>query len=497
MNFHILSLFPEMVLGGLATSITGRAMKQGKLNIEAVDIRDFSKDRNKRVDDYTYGGGAGMLMQAQPVYDAWESVAKKIAQNSVTKTFPGDCSKKVRTIYVTPQGTPFSQAMAEDFAKEEELVILCGHYEGIDERVLEEIVTDYVSIGDYVLTGGELAAMVIVDAVSRLVPGVLHNEVSAETESFHGNLLEYPQYSRPSVWHEKEVPAILLTGNQKEIDKWRREQAVLRTRQRRPDLFRTYCRLEKIKEALCTEKLLHTDMIAAIDRGSAKVVFWKKEEILLYDLQTDIYYHTNLSQSSRQSFLQGFVMEENDVLSKHPCNCLVLHQQKFVKRAELLFELKKTMSCNQVVYTRHEKAPVSGLYRPDGKCMPNGLVIKQLTKEHAKLVSEAYLTMDKEYVEERILSGAMIGAFVEEKMLGFCGNHNDGEIGMLYVYPDYRRQKVAKALVTYLINQKLDTGQVPFGQIVDTNESSRKLAEGLGMYTSKTQLYWLEKKENA
>ena len=137
--------------------------------------------------------------------------------------------------------------------------------------------------------------MVIVDAVSRLVPGVLHNEVSAETESFHGNLLEYPQYSRPSVWHEKEVPAILLTGNQKEIDKWRREQAVLRTRQRRPDLFRTYCRLEKIKEALCTEKLLHTDMIAAIDRGSAKVVFWKKEEILLYDLQADIYYHTNLS----------------------------------------------------------------------------------------------------------------------------------------------------------------------------------------------------------
>ena len=494
MNIHILSLFPEMVLGGLSTSITGRAMKQGKLNIEAVDIRDFSKDKNKRVDDYTYGGGAGMLMQAQPVYDAWESVAKEITRRKKTDSALESCSKNIRTIYVTPQGTPFSQTMAEDFAKEEDLVILCGHYEGIDERVLEEVVTDYVSIGDYVLTGGELAAMVIVDAVSRLVPGVLHNEVSAETESFHGNLLEYPQYSRPSVWHERKVPEILLSGNQKEIDKWRREQAVLRTKQRRPDLFKNYCKLEKIREALWAEKLLHTDMIAAIDRGSAEVVFWKKEESLLYDPQADIYYHTNLSQSCRQGFLQGFVIEENDVLSKHPCNCLVLHQQKFIKRAEQLFELKKTMSCNQVVYTRHEKAPVSGLYRPDGKCMPNGLVIKQLTKEHAKLVSEAYLTMDKEYVKERILAGTMIGAFIEETMLGFSGIHNDGQIGMLYVYPDYRRQKVAKALVTYLINQKLDTGQVPFGQIVDTNESSRKLAEGLGMYTSKTRIFWLEKK---
>ena len=493
MNFHILSLFPEMIMGGLSTSITGRAMKQGKLNIEAVDIRNFSTDKNKRVDDYTYGGGAGMLMQAQPVYDAWESVAKKIAQGRKTEPLLEGCTKKIRTIYVTPQGTPFSQAIAEDFAKEEDLVILCGHYEGIDERVLEEAVTDYVSIGDYVLTGGELAAMVIVDAVSRLVPGVLHNEISAETESFHGNLLEYPQYSRPSVWHGKEVPAVLLSGNQKEIDAWRREQSVLRTKQRRPDLFRTYCKLEEIKEALCAEKLLHTDMIAAIERGSAEVVFWKKEEILLYDPRADIYYHTNLSKGSRQSFLQGLVIEDNDVLSKHPCNCLVLHQQKFIKRAELFFGLKKTMSCNQVVYTRHEKAPVSGLYRPDGKCMPNGLVIKQLTKEHAELVSEAYLTMDKEYVKERILKGSMIGAFIEEKMLGFSGIHNDGQIGMLYVYPDCRRQKVAKALVTYLINQKLEMGQVPFGQIVDTNESSRRLAEGLGMYTSKTRIFWLEK----
>ena len=186
MNFHILTLFPEMVMQGLNTSITGRAVQQNKIGIEAVNIRDFSRDKHGRVDDYTYGGGAGMLMQAQPVYDAYQSVAEKLSSEA-----------RMRVIYVTPQGTPFTQSMAQELAESDELVLLCGHYEGIDERVLEEIVTDYVSIGDYVLTGGELAAMVIVDAVARLVPSVLHNEESAQTESFHGNLLEYPQYSRP------------------------------------------------------------------------------------------------------------------------------------------------------------------------------------------------------------------------------------------------------------------------------------------------------------
>ena len=206
MNFHILTLFPDMIINGLSESITGRALKQNKISIEAVNIRDFSTNKHRKVDDYTYGGGAGMLMQAQPVYDAWKSVSG---------------GKPVRTVYVTPQGAMFNQSMAEKFAKEDDLIILCGHYEGIDERVLEEIVTDYVSIGDYVLTGGELASMVMVDAISRLVPGVLHNEVSAETESFHGNLLEYPQYSRPEVWHDKEVPQVLMSGNQREISKWR------------------------------------------------------------------------------------------------------------------------------------------------------------------------------------------------------------------------------------------------------------------------------------
>ncbi len=224
MNFHILTLFPEMVMNGLSTSIIGRAINNGLLTIEAVNIRDFAENKHNRVDDYTYGGGAGMLMQAGPVYGAYQSVAEKTG-------------KKPRVIYLSPQGHTFSQEMAEDFAKEEELVFLCGHYEGIDERVLEEIVTDYVSIGDYVLTGGELPAMVMIDAISRLIPGVLHNNASAEFESFQDNLLEYPQYTRPEEWHGKKVPEVLLSGHHVNIEKWRREQSVIRTAMRRPDLL--------------------------------------------------------------------------------------------------------------------------------------------------------------------------------------------------------------------------------------------------------------------
>ena len=184
MNFHVLTLFPEMIENGMNTSITGRAITKGLLTLEAVNIRDYAFNKHQKVDDYTYGGGAGMLMQAEPVYLAYEAIANRTA-------------KKPRVVYLTPQGQVFNQAMAREMAQEEDLVFLCGHYEGIDERVLEEIVTDYVSIGDYVLTGGELPAMVMMDSISRMVPGVLNNQESGETESFAGNLLEYPQYSRP------------------------------------------------------------------------------------------------------------------------------------------------------------------------------------------------------------------------------------------------------------------------------------------------------------
>ena len=229
MNFHVLTLFPDMVRQGLDTSIIGRAMKEKHISLETVNIRDFSDNKHNRVDDYPYGGGAGMVMQAEPVYRAYCSVAGK--------SLAAEKGRKPRCIYLTPQGKVFNQTMVEDFAQEEELIFLCGHYEGIDERVLEEIVTDYVSIGDYVLTGGELASMVMIDAISRFVPGVLSNEESAQFESMQDNLLEYPHFTRPETWHDKKVPKVLLTGDHNKIEAWRWEQSLRRTKERRPDLM--------------------------------------------------------------------------------------------------------------------------------------------------------------------------------------------------------------------------------------------------------------------
>lgn len=224
MNFHILTLFPEMIMNGLETSILGRAAAKGIVSFEAVNIRDYTLERHGKVDDYPYGGGAGMVMQAEPIYRAYEALVEKIG-------------KKPRVIYMTPQGQTFNQSIAVDLAKEEDLVFLCGHYEGVDERVLEMIATDYLSAGDYVLTGGELPAMMMIDCISRLVPGVLNNNVSAEFETFHDNLLEYPQYTRPEVFMGKKVPDILLSGHHANVEKWRREQSIIRTLKNRPELL--------------------------------------------------------------------------------------------------------------------------------------------------------------------------------------------------------------------------------------------------------------------
>ncbi len=238
MRFYIMTLFPEMVTGGLNTSIIGRAAEKGILSVEAVNIRDYAFNKHNSVDDYPYGGGAGMLMQAEPVYQCFQAVKEQLEEDSCGsgREAPGS-SGKTRVIYLSPQGKTFNQELAQELAQEEDLVFLCGHYEGIDERVLEEIVTDYVSVGDYILTGGELPAMIMVDAISRLVPGVLHNDVSAEFESFQDHLLEYPQYSRPEIWHEKRVPEVLLSGHHANIEKWQREQSVIRTAVSRPDLL--------------------------------------------------------------------------------------------------------------------------------------------------------------------------------------------------------------------------------------------------------------------
>ncbi len=240
MNFYVLTLFPEMIEQGLNTSIIGRALDKGLLSLKTIDIRDFSENKHNRVDDYPYGGGAGMVMAPGPVYRAHQYIEEQInakvkaAENIDTAE---NRLKNTRVVYLTPQGSVFNQSMAEDFAKEEDLIFLCGHYEGIDERVLEMIVTDNVSIGDYVLTGGELPAMVMIDAIARLVPGVLNNDVSAEFESFQDNLLEYPQYTRPEVFIEKSVPEVLLSGHHAKIEEWRKGQSILRTAKTRPDLL--------------------------------------------------------------------------------------------------------------------------------------------------------------------------------------------------------------------------------------------------------------------
>lgn len=233
MKYYVMTLFPEMIEQGMNTSILGRAIEEGLVELDVRNIRDHTLDKHLKVDDYPYGGGAGMVMEAEPVYRCFESICSEVG-------------KRPRVVYLTPQGKVFSQSMAKRFSQEEVIVFLCGHYEGIDERVLEEIVTDYVSIGDYVLTGGELPAMVMMDAIARLVPGVLGNEDSAEAESFSDGLLEYPQYTRPVEVLGRRVPEVLLSGHHENIRKWRQQQAETRTRERRPDLYEVW-----EKENLC------------------------------------------------------------------------------------------------------------------------------------------------------------------------------------------------------------------------------------------------------
>ena len=261
MNFHVLTLFPEMIMNGLETSILGRAAAKGIVSFEAVNIRDYTLERHGKVDDYPYGGGAGMVMQAEPIYRAYEALVEKIG-------------KKPRVIYMTPQGQTFNQSIAEDLAKEEDLVFLCGHYEGVDERVLEMIATDYLSAGDYVLTGGELPAMMMIDCISRLVPGVLNNNVSAEFETFHDNLLEYPQYSRPEEWHGKKVPEVLLSGHHANVDKWRREQSIIRTLKNRPELLEDAVLSKKeqkfLDELLRQQELENAQKVKNKEKASAE-----------------------------------------------------------------------------------------------------------------------------------------------------------------------------------------------------------------------------------
>lgn len=248
MKIDILTLFPEMFTGVFGSSIINKAQEKNAVEINLINFRDFSGNKHKTVDDYPYGGGNGMLLKPEPIFAAIESIERY---------------SKARTIMLTPQGTPFNQKKAEELKEEEHLIFLCGHYEGFDERIRENLVTDEISIGDFVLTGGELAAMVVVDSIVRLLPGVLGNEQSADTDSFSFNLLEYPQYTRPEEFRGWRVPEVLLSGHHKNIEEWRKKEAMKRTLIRRPDLIR-------VEDFNDKELRLYNELKIELDKNKSK-----------------------------------------------------------------------------------------------------------------------------------------------------------------------------------------------------------------------------------
>ncbi len=225
MRFDVMTLFPEMIENAMGESIIGRAAKNGILSVNAVNIRDFANNKHNHVDDYPYGGGFGMVMQCAPIYDCYQSITK-------------DLKEKPHTIYMSPKGKVLTQKRARELSELDNIVILCGHYEGVDQRVIDEIVDEEISIGDYVLTGGELAACVLIDCISRMIDGVLADKEAFENESHYSGLLEHPQYTRPEEWHGKRVPDILLSGHHANIEKWKYEQSLMLTKKLRPDMLK-------------------------------------------------------------------------------------------------------------------------------------------------------------------------------------------------------------------------------------------------------------------
>ena len=466
MNFHVLTLFPDMVRDGLYTSILKRAMDNGLISLNTVNIRDYTLDKHKKTDDYPFGGGAGLLMQADPVFRAYEAVMESIAarntstqtaeaENATTQTAEASEGRKVRTIYLSPQGRTFNQRMAEELSKEENLVFLCGHYEGIDERALEEIVTDTVSMGDFVLTGGELAAMMMIDAISRLIPGVLHNDFSAKDESFSGYLLEYPQYTRPEIWHGKRVPEALLSGDHKKIREWRQKKAEERTKERRPDLYAGYLELQTCKEMLMKNKLLYRDMIETIDRGVAKLIYKEEGTVLLYNRAGEACQLMAKDAEAGKRALAALTEAPDAIISHEPFMDEVLRD--FVCKDGTTYEM--CPPCVQMSYTRKE-----------------------------------LLQAPKSDIREHLREGKLFGIFEGEVLAGFAGEHSDGSMGMLFVFPKYRGKGYAMELERFLINETVKRGDTPYCQIFFDNEASLKLQKKLSLYAAKGNIRWFVKK---
>ena len=467
MNFHVLTLFPDMVKEGLNASILKRAKDSGLISINTVNIRDYTTDKHKKTDDYPFGGGAGLLMQADPVFRAHEAVMSGINANG----------KKIRTIYLSPQGRAFTQRMAEELSREEDLIFLCGHYEGMDERVLDEVVTDTVSIGDFVLTGGELAAMIMIDAIARLVPGVLHNSLSAGEESFSGYLLEYPQYTRPEVWHGKKVPEELLSGNHKKIRQWRLRESEERTKSRRPDLYENYLTLMECRKILFKNKLLNRDMIETIERGYAELIYREGDTILLYNRAGRVYLLTAADPVQGENALKA-IRSKPEAIVTHQ-EFMNPYVQEFCFPPDKQTKLSICPACIQMVYTRKEPLPT-----PKAE-------IRKLTVEYTDIISDHYDLLSKEDIYRHLQEGSFLGIFAGDELAGFCGEHSEGSMGMLFIFPEYRKKGYASQLESCLINETIQRGYTPYCQIFSDNKASLALQKKLSLCPAKGNIRWL------
>lgn len=483
MKFHVLTLFPEMIEQGLASSITGRALEEGKISLNAVNIRDYTQEKHGRVDDYPYGGGAGMLMQAQPVFDAYHAVTG---------------GRRLRTVFVTPAGTVFNQKMAKELSGEEELVFLCGHYEGIDERVLEEVVTDCVSIGDYVLTGGELPAMVMIDAIARFVPGVLGNEESACEESFFNDLLEYPQYSRPENWHGMRVPAVLLSGNHRKIEEWRRQQAEERTKRVRPDLYVRYEEKQRLIKRLARDKRNQIHIMESLRRGLGEILYAEEGGLLVYDSGARVgmmimpeHQGTDGSAADEKNRTaeSSVTNEKSRTAGIKMLGQLPAEAEYVVTTQETLMRLLREngffvfLKCRQYLYPQRESLPVrhKDIRR---------LVRTEMTEAQTTFL---YAHYDAEEIGERLDAGVLYGAFDGERLVGFIGLHAEGSEGLLYVDEQYRRRGIAESLEAYLVNRQLEKGWIPYTQVGEGNRASERLQEKLGFYPAGKRVWWMKK----
>jgi len=491
MKFTVLTLFPEMVEQGLRTSILGRAMEKNLIELRVINIRDYTTEKHGRVDDYTYGGGAGMLMQAQPVYDAWKAATEE------------KCNRRC-TVYVTPQGYPFTQRVAQEMARQyDELVILCGHYEGIDERVLDKVVTDYVSIGDYVLTGGELPAMVMIDAIARLVPGVLHNDESALTESFHRDLLEYPQYTRPAQWNGKRVPLVLLSGDHKSIESWRLEQSTKLTEKRRPDLYRRYQEKQAVIRQLLAHKVRNIHLIEGLRRGSTEILYHEGDNLLLFNTESREYLITGCDETrtaradagERQKLEQGwnrlvdamwdYYYHAPRILSKYP-GVIIIGQTYWKAVLDKHDTYVDSFTFFQACYTQRNPLPVQ-----HRDIRPLSVEDYQNRDSFDRLVDPRE---SSDYLENRMRAGAMFGIYVDDELAGSMGIHIEGSLGMLYIGEKYglMHQELAASLEAYCINLQLRQGLTPYIWIARDDKATLRLQEKLGLYVSRELIQFQE-----